>query len=241
MALRRMFSLEVVNTDWFQDLPPTAQNLYFHLGMRADDDGFVASPRRVAANVGSKPKDLQLLADKGLVIPFETGPCVIRHWRVNNYLQKDRYKETAFRSEKKQLLTDDAGVYSLDTDCIHDVSKLDTQVRLGQDRSGQDRGEDGPVAASPAQRLARSKYGWIRLTDSEYRHLLEDLGETELRRCIDYVDESAQSTGNKNKWHDWNLVLRRCHRDRWGLSRMERSQHTALTDAAGYDDEDEFI
>jgi len=233
MALRRMFSLEVVNTDWFQDLPPTAQNLYFHLGMRADDDGFVASPRRVASNIGSKARDLQLLTDRGLVIQFPTGPCVIRHWRVNNYLRHDRYKETACQEEKKLLVIDEAMVYQLATNGQPTVDQMATQVRLGKDRVGQDRGED-----APAQRLARSRYGWIRLTDGEYQHLLEDLGETELRRCIDYVDESAQSTGNKNKWTDWNLVLRRCHRDRWGLS---KTRQIAAPTAAGYDDEDEFM
>ena len=234
MALRRMFSLEVVNTDWFQDLPPAAQNLYFHLGMRADDDGFVASPRRVASNVGSKPKDLALLADKGLVIPFPSGACVIRHWKVNNLIKRDRYHETIFQTEMGQLLLNAKNVYELDPERSRSGTPVEPQVRLGKDRSGEDREE-----AAPAQRPARSRYGWIRLSDEEYQRLCQDLGPEELRRCIEYVDESAQATGNKHHWQDWNLVLRRCHRDRWGLRHGQRQE--PVRTAAGYDDEDSFL
>ncbi|MFR4067633.1 MAG: hypothetical protein ACLT1T_01395 [Oscillospiraceae bacterium] len=60
-------------------------------------------------------------------------------------------------------------------------------------------------------------HGWVRLTEEEYARLIDDLGKDELTRCIDYIDESAQSTGNKNRWKDWNLVIRRCSRDRWGI------------------------
>lgn len=91
MAKRRMFSLDVVDTDSFLDLPASSQSLYFHLGMRADDDGFVSSPKRITAMVGAAGDDLKLLIAKGFVIPFESGVCVIRDWRVNNYIQRDRY------------------------------------------------------------------------------------------------------------------------------------------------------
>lgn len=112
---------------------------------------------------------------------------------------------------------------------------MEPQVRLGKVRSGQDRVGNGV----PAQRLARSRYGWVRLSDEEYGRLLTELGEQELQRCIEYVDESAQATGNKNKWSDWNLVLRRCHRDRWGIPRLRQSC-PAVTAPSGYADEDEF-
>lgn len=62
----------------------------------------------------------------------------------------------------------------------------------------------------------RGQYGWVKLTDEQYQKLVAKYGEAETKRCIDYVDESAQSTGNKNKWSDWNLVVRKCHRDGWG-------------------------
>lgn len=97
MARRRMFSLDVVDTDRFLDMSPTTQNLYFHLGMRADDDGFVSSPKKIAAMCSSTIDDLKLLIAKGFVIPFENGVILITDWKVNNYIRKDRYTETRFK------------------------------------------------------------------------------------------------------------------------------------------------
>ena len=131
MAKRRMFSLDVVDTDSFLDLPASSQSLYFHLGMRADDDGFVSSPKRITAMVGAAGDDLKLLIAKGFVIPFESGVCVIRDWRVNNYIQRDRYTPSIYTEEKQRLSIAENGRYShVDTQCIQDVSKSDTQVRI---------------------------------------------------------------------------------------------------------------
>ena len=102
MANRRMFSLDVVDTDHFLDLPVSAQALYFHLGMRADDDGFVNSPKKILQLIGSNPDDLKVLIAKGYVIPFESGIIVITHWRTNNYVRCDRYTKT---SHENELLT----------------------------------------------------------------------------------------------------------------------------------------
>ena len=134
MALRRMFSLEVVNTDQFLDLPHSSQALYFHLGMRADDDGFVASPRRITAMVGSKPSDLEHLVNAGLVLRFPSGVCVIRHWRTNNLIKKDRYHETQYLEEMAQLTLDQNGQYRWNPS----GTQSEPQVRLGQDRLGQE-------------------------------------------------------------------------------------------------------
>lgn len=137
MAKRRMFSLDVVDTDSFLDLPASSQSLYFHLGMRADDDGFVSSPKRITAMVGAAGDDLKLLIAKGFVIPFESGVCVIRDWRVNNYIQRDRYTPSIYTEEKQRLSIAENGRYShVDTQCIQDVSKSDTQVRIDTDALG---------------------------------------------------------------------------------------------------------
>ena len=119
MARRRMFSLDVIDTDSFLDLPASSQSLYFHLGMRADDDGFVSSPKRITAMVCASSDDLKLLVAKGFVIPFESGVCVIRDWRSNNYIQRDRYTPTIYAEEKKSLSVDAAGRYNL-TDAFVD-------------------------------------------------------------------------------------------------------------------------
>lgn len=143
MAQRRMFSLDVVDTDTFLDLPASSQNLYFHLGMRADDDGFVSSPKKITSMVNCSGDDLRLLVTKGLVIPFESGVCVIRDWRINNYIQKDRYRESRYLEEKSYLSLNESGAYlKLDTPCIQNVSSSDTQVRLGKVSIGKVRDRD---------------------------------------------------------------------------------------------------
>lgn len=137
MANKRMFSLDVVNTDLFLDMPTSTQNLYFHLGMRADDDGFVASPKQVMKLVNCTADDMRILASKGYVIPFETGVIVICHWKQNNYIRSDRYHQTKYIAEKQQL-QESNGIYSLsDFGIPNDNQIIDNryaQVRVDKSR-----------------------------------------------------------------------------------------------------------
>jgi len=103
MASRRMFSQTVVGSDSFLDMPVSVRELYFHLGMYADDDGFV-SPKMVTRVVGASEDDLKILIAKGFVIPFESGIACITHWKQNNYLRKDRYTATRYHKEKALLV-----------------------------------------------------------------------------------------------------------------------------------------
>lgn len=179
MAQRRMFSLKITDSDMFTEMPLSAQCLYFHLAMHADDEGFVDGVKRIRRMIGASEDDLKILLLKKYVIPFQSGVCVIRHWRIHNYIQKDRFTPSVYQHEKAQLGTDKTGMYiegaqqlpgdapnncprdehsaatpqnadapavnnavhEMDTECIHDVSKTDTQVRLGKDRLelGEDR------------------------------------------------------------------------------------------------------
>lgn len=132
MAKRRMFSMDIIDTDMFLEMSSTTQLLYFHLSMRADDDGLISSPKRIIRLIGASDDDLRILFSKQFVIPFDSGVCVIKHWKIHNYIQKDRYHETIYREEKLMLKEDMNGAYKMDTECIHDVSKMDTQVRLGK-------------------------------------------------------------------------------------------------------------
>jgi hypothetical protein len=115
MAQKRMFSLQVVDTDKFMDMPTSAQALYFHLGMHGDDDGFVSSPRKIARAAGCNNDDMRLLATKGFIIPFDSGVVVITDWKVNNTLKNDRYQETIYQSEKAILRTEKNGKYIIGT------------------------------------------------------------------------------------------------------------------------------
>ena len=134
MADRRMFSKSIIDSDLFLDMPQSAQCLYFHLGMRADDDGFVNSPKKIQRIIGASNDDFKLLIAKQFVIPFESGVVVIKHWRIHNYIQKDRYKPTIHQEEKQILFLDKSGSYQVvDTDCIQGVSEMDNQLgELGQ-------------------------------------------------------------------------------------------------------------
>lgn len=128
MAQRRMFSMQIVDTDAFMDMPLSAQALYFHLSMRADDDGFVGSARRIQKLVGAADDDLRILIAKRFILAFDSGVIVVKHWKISNYIQKDRYKPTQYQEEKSTLYFKLNGAYTdhpgVDiSPCIQNVSK----------------------------------------------------------------------------------------------------------------------
>lgn len=123
MAQKRMFNNSVVGSDDFLEMPDSSQNLYFHLSMQADDDGFVDNWKSIMRMTGKKEDDLKILIAKSFIIPFDTGILVIKHWRLNNYIQKDRYKETIHKKEKSQLAVGKNNVYELYTECIPSIDK----------------------------------------------------------------------------------------------------------------------
>lgn len=137
-----MFSKSVIDTDQFIDMPKGARLLYYDLGMRADDDGFVGSVRKIMKIVDATEEDLSILIEKGFVINFKTGVIVITHWKMNNYIQADRYKKTNYQAEINSLSIDKkTGIYRpkkrlKNSECIQvvssNVSKAYTQDRLGK-------------------------------------------------------------------------------------------------------------
>lgn len=137
MAERRMFAKTIVLSDAFLDLPMSARCLYFTLGMLSDDDGFVNSPRSVMRQCGASDDDMKILIAKKFVLLFDSGVIVIKHWRINNYLQKDRYKETKYLEEKATLSIDENGSYHREETDVY--APMYTQVRLGKDRLDKDR------------------------------------------------------------------------------------------------------
>jgi len=144
MAQRRMFNHEIVCSEEFLDMPPSARDLYFQLGMRADDDGFV-QPNMIMRTIGSTRDDLKVLIAKRFVLAFESGVIVIKHWLIHNMIRTDRYKETRFEQEKKSLFlkenkayTDnsDNGVPLMATKWQPNGNQMAPQVRLGKVRLG---------------------------------------------------------------------------------------------------------
>ena len=140
MAERRMFAKTIIDSDAFLDMALSTQALYFHLSMRADDDGFINNPKKLCRMIGSSDDEMKILFAKKFLLGFESGVIVIKHWKMHNYIQKDRYKETNYLDEKSQLREKDNKVYTLDTECIQDVT-------TGKDRLGKskDRLELGKV------------------------------------------------------------------------------------------------
>jgi len=146
MAERRMFAKTIIDSDAFLDMPISTQALYFHLSMRADDDGFINNAKKIQRMIGCSDDDLKILLSKNFVIPFESGVCVIKHWKIHNLIQKDRYKPSVYLDEKAKLSLKNNNVYTMDTNCIHNVSSLDSQVRVGKVSLVKSRvGDDGEI------------------------------------------------------------------------------------------------
>ena len=123
MAERRMMSKKIIHSDAFLDMPATSQNLYFHLLLEADDEGFVNSPKRIQRTVGASDGDAQMLIAKKFVITFDSGVVVIKHWRIHNYIQSDRFKSTTYVDERSMLSIDKNDGYKLDTKCTPSIGK----------------------------------------------------------------------------------------------------------------------
>lgn len=142
MAERRMFTKKIIDSDAFLDMPLSAQALYFHLNMRADDDGFVNNPKKIQRFTGASEDDLKLLIAKRFILAFENGVVVVKHWRMHNLLRKDRYHPTQYQDEKSRLQIKDNGSYTeIEIPCIEaiepDWQPPDTQP-TPEDRIGKD-------------------------------------------------------------------------------------------------------
>ena len=138
-----MMSKSIIKSDTFLDMPATTQNLYFHMLLDADDDGFINAPKSIMRMIGAKDDDMKVLAAKQFVIPFESGVVVIKDWKIHNYIQNDRYKPSTLPErdllniQKDKTYTLKSDVSRMDTECIQTVSI--GKDRLGKDRIGKDR------------------------------------------------------------------------------------------------------
>lgn len=233
MAERRMFAKNVIDSDLFLDMPLSTQALYFHLAMRADDDGFVNNPKKIARMIGANDDSLKLLCAKQFIIPFESGIVVIRHWKIHNYIRKDTYKATTYKSEKCLLSVDESDRYILRDESVtnpsqHRDSIVDgslTQDRIGKDRIGKDR--IGIISADDAadSKPKRHKHGEFKhvlLTDDEYSRLISDYGEDVTHKYIKKVDEYCEQSGKTYK--NYNLAIRNTFMSRDNVKPKEQKR-----------------
>lgn len=135
MAERRMFARAIIDSDAFLDMPLSTQALYFHLSMNADDEGFVGNPKKIQKMIGARDDDYQILVSKRFILAFPSGIIVIKHWKINNYIQADRFKATTYIEEKATLTLDLKKAY---VERIQNVSKMYAQYRIGKDSIGED-------------------------------------------------------------------------------------------------------
>lgn len=164
MAQKRMFSLKIVDTDAFLDMPQSSQLLYFHLSMRADDDGFVGNPKKIMRAIGTNEDDMKVLLAKRFILAFNSGVMVIKHWRIHNYIQSDRYTPTSYLEEKKQLFLNENNSYTeKDGKGGENVYKMDTQVRLGKvskEKNGSSYKKKKPYYKGDEMRFSKDKW-WV--------------------------------------------------------------------------------
>lgn len=217
MAEKRMFSKQIIDSDAFLEMPLSTQALYFHLSMRADDDGFLNNAKKVMKIIGANQNDYDLLVAKSFIIQFSDGICVIKHWRINNYLRKDRYTETIYQEEKAMLTMQPNGRYSL-KDSIREmddfpvgiplVDRSDTQNRIEKNRE-----EKNSIYSAEKLHDEQSlddffesiwklypiKKGKGRVSTSR-KKALQKIGYDQIGRCVDRFLKDMSDSGRDRKY-----------------------------------------
>lgn len=208
MAEKRMFAKGIIDSDSFLDMPASAQNLYFHLGMRADDEGFINNYKRIMRDVRASEDDFRVLAAKKYVICFDSGIVVITHWRIHNYIQSDRFHPTTCVDEKAQLVIESDKSYRkaentlfdvMDTTCIQNDSIPLPEIRLDKTRLDEIR----------LDKTSTAKSGFVPPTIEEIKEYAQMIGCT---LDAEYFFDTYQSTGwmiNGNPISDWKAVVRK--------------------------------
>lgn len=215
-----MFSLKVIDTDLFLEMPQSTRLLYYELCMRADDDGFVASPKKIMKVTGCSEDDFRILMAKKYVIPFESGVCVIIHWRVHNILRTDRYTETEYKQEKSMLVQQDNKYV------IPNGNQMEPQYRL--DKIKVDK-------VSKDNKPAKTKYDeFVSMTEDEHNKLIEQFGEQSTKDRIENLNLYKGSTGKKYA-SDYLTILSWDRKNKDKPSQQKQPKQTGNSNKRQYD------
>lgn len=221
MAERRMFSKKIIDTDAFLDMPLSAQALYFHLAMRADDEGFVGNAKTIQRTVRASDDDMRLLIVKRFVLAFPSGVQVIKHWRIHNYINPDRFTPTTYIEEKSTLAFDAKKAYvelaetppfQDDTQNVLQIGdKMATQGRLGE--SSADEGSLGKDKSGNAAPATRARF--VKPTVEEIAaYCVERNNGIDAQHFYDYYESNGWCVG-KHPMKDWKATIRNWeHRDK---------------------------
>lgn len=202
MAERRMFAKTIVLSDAFLDMPMSARCLYFTLGMLADDDGFVNQPRSIMRQCGASDDDMKLLIAKKFVLVFENGVIVIKHWRINNYLRNDRYKETLYGENKDLLEVDENGGYHFKTDVGIPSMGIPS---IGKDRLGKDKKDIGK-----RERFTPPTKEEVQAYCNERKN------NVDVERFIDFYTANGWVQGKGKPIKDWKAAVRTWEKNNYG-------------------------
>ena len=211
MAQRRMLSMQIIDTDKFIQMPVTTRLLYYDYCMRADDDGFIGSPHKILKMIGCSEDDYKLLILKGYIIPFDDGICVIKHWRIHNYIRKDRYNETQFKEQKDSLVLEN-NTYEYKEENVGMTGGLpfDTptgatgkvRLELGKDNKKENKKKKEEVGTRKDSE-SKKEYGTykhVELTDKELEALKKDY-PSHYMTFITYLDMYIEEKDYKSKSH----------------------------------------
>lgn len=157
MAERRMFAKSIIDSDAFLDMPLSSQALYFHLSMRADDEGFVNNPNKIRRMINASDDDFKLLMAKKFILFFDSGVVVIKHWRIHNYIRGDRLSETNYREERASLAIDENGSYT-----NNKLKLVDENNEKNQD-DAECQADDSQMTDKCQHRLGKVRLGKVRL------------------------------------------------------------------------------
>lgn len=188
MAQRRMFSPQIVGSDAFLDMPISTQALYFHLGMYADDDGFI-NPKKIMRMAGASEDDIKILIAKRFVLPFENGVVVIKHWLINNLIQADRYHPTLYQEQKKLISIKENKAYT------DSVNKMLPEVRLSKVRLGKEESRFAPPTLLEVSEYCKERNNGVNA-----------------QKFIDFYTSKGWMVG-KNKMKDWKASVRTWEKD----------------------------
>lgn len=226
MAERRMFTKRITESDAFLDMPSSTQMLYFHFSMNADDDGFVNNPKKIQKMCGASDDDFKLLIAKSFIILFDSGIIVIKHWKMHNYIQADRYRPTDYVEEKSMLGIKSNKAYTLD------VSKMDTEciqngyigkVSIDKDSKEKDSKEDS-VGEEKSKRFYPPTIDEVKQYCEERKNNIDPMA------FIDFYSSKGWMIG-KNRMKDWKAAVRTWERKRKEQSKAESSVYDEWRDA----------
>ena len=253
MADKRMFTNRIVSSDSFKEMPLSAQALYFHLGMNADDEGFLNNAKSVQRSILASDDDMKLLIAKNFVIPFPSGVMVIKHWKMHNTIQPSRLKETQYTDERSMLDVKENKAYTLNlnyaditsSNCQQNVNgccQNTAEIRLDKTRLEENRLNNTIPASDEAEASQKQskksynqskkrygEYNHVLLTDNEYDSIADKYGCDLRDKAIKFLDEYIEEKGYKSKSH--NLAIRR-----WVIDAVIEQERRSGSKKQGFND-----